>query len=198
MKIIIDYISQFIPLETADAELLISCMCKRKYKSNEILYKEGIICKSILFLKSGTARSYFINSEGQEYTWKFNFNDKDATFINFFIMDYHSFLTQTPSYLSAEAIEDIEVIELSFNNLQKLLKQSPKMQEILRVFSEVAYSTTHIKAFDFLTKSAKDRYLKMLKDEPYLLNKFPQYYIASYLGIAPQSLSRLRKEISGK
>jgi len=198
MKVIIDYISQFVPLEKADAEFLAGFMTKKKYRSNEIIFKEGSVCKSILFLVSGSARSYFINSEGQEYTWKFNFNDTDSTFINYFIMDYHSFLTQTPSYLSAEAIEDSEVIELSYDNVQIMLKASPKMQEVFRTFSGIAYSTTHIKAFNFLTKSAKDRYLNVLKDEPYLLNKFPHYYIASYLGIAPQSLSRLRKEITGK
>ena len=82
MKIIIDYISQFIPLEKADAEFLSGFMPKKKYKSNEIIFKEGSVCKSIQFLVSGSARSYFINSEGQEYTW--NFNDKDSTFINYF------------------------------------------------------------------------------------------------------------------
>ncbi len=79
-----------------------------------------------------------------------------------------------------------------------MLKEVPKAQEITRRFSEMAYRFTHIKAFNFLTKSAKDRYLNLLTEEPYLLNKFPQYYVASYLGIAPQSLSRLRKEITLK
>jgi CRP-like cAMP-binding protein len=196
MEVILDYISKFVLLEKADQDFLARNITQKKYRSKDLIFNQGSICKKLMFLKSGSARSFFINNEGQEYTWKFNFNDKNSTFVNYFIMDYHSFLTQTPTYLSAEAIEDIEVIELSYDSLQNMLKGSAKIREILRIFSEIAYSTTHIKAFNFLTKPAKERYLLMLKYEPYLLNMFPHYYIASYLGIAPQSLSRLRKEIS--
>jgi len=83
---------------------------------------------------SGAARSYFLNNEGMEFTWKFHFNDTDASFENLFLVDYQSFLTQTPSYLSFEAINDLEVIELRYESLQLLFKEVPKAQEITRRF----------------------------------------------------------------
>jgi CRP-like cAMP-binding protein len=172
-----------------------SALQEKKYHPNEIILEGHKTCKSILFLASGLARSFFINDEGQEYTWSFHFNDKDSNFKNLFIFDYNSFLQQTPSPLTIQAITHVEAIELHYEKLQHLLRQSDKIQMLVRIVTEQAYQATHARAFSLLTQSAKERYLKLVKEEPYLLTKFPHYFIASYLGIAPQSLSRLRKEI---
>ena len=166
-----------------------------KYKTGEKIIKECSICKNILFIVSGKARSFFINQEGQDLTWNFHFNDNEAKFENYFLVDYNSFLLQTPTFLSFQAIEDIEVVILSYDSIKKLTSNSHILEKVASKMSETAYQNVHKRAFTLLTMNAKERYLQILKEEPYLLNKFQHYLIASYIGVAPQSLSRLRKEI---
>jgi CRP-like cAMP-binding protein len=166
------------------------------YREGDLLLKERSICKHITFLVSGKARSFFMNAEGKEYTWSLHFNDENSKFQNYYLLDYHSFLSQSPTHLTIEAVEDLEVIRLSYENLIQLTSISPKMATLNSRMSEMAYQNVHKRAFSLLTMNAKDRYHQLLKEEPYLLNTFKHYLIASYLGIAPQSLSRLRNEIA--
>ena len=188
-------ISHFVLLPDRDSQLLENELNFKSYRVGDKILQEGSICKNIIFIVSGKARSFFINHEGQECTWNFHFNDADSKFENYFLLDYNSFLSQKPTYLTFEVIEDIKVISLNFDDMQKVIVNSAVLQNVLSVMSSIAYQTVHKRAFSLLTQNAKERYLHLLNDEPYLLNKFQHYLIASYLGIAPQSLSRLRKEI---
>lgn len=196
MKLITDFISRYTTLNDDDAEFLTSFLTEKTYKANDIILRSGNICGAMYFVISGSARSYFVNTQGQEYTWTFNFNDADSIFENAIIIDHHSFINQTPSSLTVEVIKDMEVVELRHENFLIMLEQSAKMSEIVKIFTEKGFFYTYERAFSLFTRSAKERYLQLLKDEPYLLNKFSHYHIASYLGIAPQSLSRLRKELT--
>jgi len=196
MNQFVKFISQFISLSNEDTITLENVLSNKSYKAGDKIVQEGSICNSILFTVSGKARSYFVNHEGQEFTWNFHFNDADSKFENYFLVDYYSFLRQTPSHLTIEALEDIEAITLSYTNIQKIVSKSINLEKVASIMSATAYENVHKRAFTLLTSNAKERYLQLLKDEPYLLNKFQHYLIASYLGVAPQSLSRLRKEIS--
>lgn len=196
MNLFVKFIYQFISLSNEDTIALENVLSNKSYKAGDKIVQEGSICNSILFTVSGKARSYFVNHEGQEFTWNFHFNDADSKFENYFLVDYYSFLRQTPSHLTIEALEDIEAITLSYTNIQKIVSKSINLEKVASIMSATAYQNVHKRAFTLLTSNAKERYLQLLKDEPYLLNKFQHYLIASYLGVAPQSLSRLRKEIS--
>lgn len=189
------FLSQYVEMADNDAKLLDGAMKRRKYGAGDIILREGKICDAVMFIVTGKARSFFINHRGQEFTWSFHFNDADSKFENYFIVDYHSFLAKAPTRLTFEAIEDIEVITLSYLDIQKLAAVSVSLEKVTSVMSATAYQRVHNRAFSFLTLNAKDRYLQLLRDESYLLNKFQHYLISSYLGIVPQSLSRLRKEI---
>jgi len=196
MNQFVKFISQFISLSNEDTIAIENVLSNKSYKAGDKIVQEGSICNSILFTVSGKSRSYFVNHEGQEFTWNFHFNDADSKFENYFLVDYYSFLRQTPSHLTIEALEDIEAITLSYTNIQKIVSKSINLEKVASIMSATAYENVHKRAFTLLTSNAKERYLQLLKDEPYLLNKFQHYLIASYLGVAPQSLSRLRKEIS--
>lgn len=195
MNPFVNFILNFVSLSDSDINLLENELIYKKYKSGDKILQEGSICKNILFIISGKARSFFINQEGQDLTWNFHFNDKEAKFENYFLVDYNSFLTQTPTFLSFQVLEDIEVVILSYDSIKKLTSNSHIHEKVASKMSETAYQNVHKRAFTLLTMNAKERYLKILKEEPYLLNKFQHYLIASYIGVAPQSLSRLRKEI---
>ena len=195
MNPFIDFIRNYIHLDEDESILIEESLAEKRFGPDEIILQNHRTCKSLLFIVSGSARSFFIRDDGQEYTLNFHFNDKDSNFENFFIVDYNSFLQQTPTPLAFQAIDATEAIELHFDKFQQLLLTSHKVQALVRIMTEQAYMAMHKRAFSLLTQSAKERYLQLLKAEPHLLNKFQHYLIASYLGIAPQSLSRLRKEI---
>jgi len=196
MNPFIAFLTKYIELTQAEIESFEKVIETKSFREGDILLNEKSICKHITYLVSGKARSFFINHEGQEFTWSLHFNDSDSKFVNYFLFDYQSFLTQSPTHLTIEVIEDIEVLMLSYENLQQLTAISLKIATLNGRMSEVAYQNAHKRAFSLLTLNAKQRYLQLLNEEPYLLNKFKHYLVASYLGIAPQSLSRLRNEIA--
>lgn len=195
MNPFIKFVSQYMSLTEKDNSLLENELKYKTFNAGENILLVGSICKNIMFIVNGKARSFFINHEGQDYTWNLNFNDTHSKFENYFLIDYNSFLSQTPTFLTIQALENIEVMVLSYDSIQKITAMSISLEKLAGKMSEKAYQNIHKRAFTLLTLNAKERYLQLLKDEPYLLNKFQHYLIASYLGVAPQSLSRLRKEI---
>ena len=175
MNPFVNFIMEFVPLSDSNSDLLEKELTCKKFKTGDKILQEGSICKNILFIVSGKARSFFINHEGQDLTWKFHFNDTESKFENYFLFDYYSFLTQTPTSLSFQAIEDIEVVMLSYDSIQKLTSNSHILEKVASKMSENAYHNVHKRAFTLLTLNAKERYLQLLKEEPYLLNKFICY-----------------------
>lgn len=196
MNPFIKFVSQYMSLTEKDISLLENELKYKTFNAGENILLVGSICKNIMFIVNGKARSFFINHEGQDYTWNLNFNDTHSKFENYFLIDYNSFLSQTPTFLTIQALENIEVMVLSYDSIQKITAMSISLEKLAGKMSEKAYQNIHKRAFTLLTLNAKERYLQLIKDEPYLLNKFQHYLIASYLGVAPQSLSRLRKEIT--
>jgi CRP-like cAMP-binding protein len=188
----INFINEFMPMTEEEKIMIIQYTSEKTYKKGEIIYSKGDICTHLLFLVSGSGRSYSLDMNGREFTWNLNFNDGDAQFRNLFIFDFSSFLAQEPTELYVEAITDIKVIRMGYNELQKLYAKNPRYQEAGRLLVETAFRSIQKRTFSLLTMTAEARYEQMLKEDPKLLQKFQQYYIASYLGITPQSLSRLR------
>jgi CRP-like cAMP-binding protein len=189
------YLSQFAALEQTELDYLQRLFETKRYKQGDTILEKNNVCKNIVFVASGKARSFFTDSKGKEFTWYFHFNDADSKFENYFLIDYNSFLAQTPALLSVQAVENCEVVMLSYENIQKLIEISAAFERILGKMSSLAYQTVHKRAFSLLTLDAKSRYENLLNEEPYLLNKFQHYLIASYIGVAPQTLSRLKNEL---
>lgn len=196
MNPFVRFLQHYSHLGPAELDQLQQVLTPKKYPAGHTILAAGNVCTHIAFIVSGKARSYFIDPSGQEYTWNFQFHDADARFENFFLLDYNSFLTQSPSPLSFTAIDDTEVILLGYRELQALIAQSISAATLSNRMAEAAYQSVHKRAFTLLTLNARARYELLLREEPHLLNKFQHYLIASYIGVAPQSLSRLRKEIS--
>lgn len=190
-----NYLLKFAELQQTELDTLLHFFQTKQFRPDDIILSRTNVCKHIVFIASGKARSFFIDNKGKEFTWYFHFNDADSKFENYFLIDYNSFLAQTPAQLSVQAVENCEVVMLSYENIQKLIEISPAFERILGKMSSLAYQTVHKRAFSLLTLDAKSRYENLLNEEPYLLNKFQHYLIASYIGVAPQTLSRLKNEL---
>lgn len=195
MRKFIDFLQQFVSLAASEQAALESKLITRSFGADEIILTPGQVCRSICFLVSGSAYSSFSNQSGRQFIWNFYFNDDHSRFENHFPFDYHSFVSQSPGPLLIKTVEPTTIIELTYANATELYSNA-RFEQVGRTMSEAAFSYVYKRAFSLLTMSARDLYLQLLEEEPYLLDKFQHFLIASYLGIAPQSLSRLRAEIT--
>ncbi len=157
-------------------------------KRDEYLLAEGQGCDFIGFVNTGVLIYFKTKESGDEVTTDFAF-EGDWVNINL------SRLANVPSTLSIRAIEECEVVMLKQKDLNDLYQRIPKLERLGRILTEQAYINIVDQTVELQIHSAKERYENLLKRHPKLLQKVPLYHIANYLGIAPKSLSRIRKEL---
>ena len=187
------FIEKYISHSFIEGKILESKLVVEYFKKGETVLHIGDTCTTLRFINSGIARAYIINEEGKDYTWSIFFNDKNSHMINLFVIDYDSFVNQIPSALNIEALEDCEVISVAYEDIQFLYKNLKNGERFGRLMSQEAYSYLHKQTIDRQSKTAQERFDEFMKKTPYLLDKVPQYYIASLLDITPQYLSQLKK-----
>lgn len=162
----------------------------KKVAKNDFLVKEGQVCREMNFLNSGTCRTFNLK-DGKEYTTNFFFEGGMVT-------DYSSFIRQTPSSEYIQAVETCEVVCFSYDSMQQFYKMHAVMQQFGRLIAEKVFLNLYQRQQDLLLLSPKERYLQLLKRRPKVVLNLPQVHIASYLGITPEYLSRLRRELKNK
>lgn len=162
---------------------------KKVYKTNQLFIREGQIPNKIAIVKSGLFRYFYLTNEGKEYTKSF-INEYN------FISSYSAMITNSNSYFSIEALEQSTVIEISYDKFQKLRKENDKWNKLLIAFLEKGYIIKEKRERDLLLLDAETRYLNFLKEYPSIEKRVNLTLIASFLGIQPESLSRIRKNIS--
>jgi len=163
----------------------------KKIRRRQFLLQAGDVCKSLAFVSNGCLRSYSVDNKGEEHIVQFAIED-------WWISDMKSFLTNQPSTYNIDALEDSELLLIDKVSQDKLCCAIPKFEHYFRILLESNSSAAQLRISDFISSSAEDRYLNFLKTYPKLVQRVPQSQIASYLGITPQSLSRIRKELSEK
>ncbi|TSD64056.1 Crp/Fnr family transcriptional regulator [Inquilinus sp. KBS0705] len=180
------FINNYVSLDEVELSDIVGRFRSRKLSKNEYLLHEGEICNDLVFVQSGCLRLYYLDDDIEISVW-FAFNNSSA-------IDIYSFISQQPSKYYLQAIEDSEILYLPKTELLKLYETHPKMQEMMRRFWEDAVLNL-IDRFTALQRdSAEQRYLDLLSKPPYL-QKIPQKYLASFIGVTPTSLSRIRKNI---
>lgn len=163
----------------------------RRIRKRQFLLHEGDVAKYIAFVNSGCLRSYTIDHMGNEHVLQFAVRD-------WWISDMNSSLSGLPAISNIDALQDSYVLLMEMSRREELLAAIPKMERFFRLLMEANYVATHKRINDSLSTSAEERYLNFIKNYPNLLEQIPQSQIASYLGITPQSLSRIRKELAKK
>jgi len=160
-----------------------------KFDKNEILLYPRSVCKFIAFIKTGSLRSYHIDDNLIETNLLLKSNNE-------FITDYESFISKEPSVLCIKSMDEGEMILLDRNGLYSLYDTSFYWNKFGRIMSEQIFLNSKRRTEQMLFLSPKERYLLLLKNEPDFFQKYALKHIASYLGITPQSLSRIRNQIA--
>jgi CRP-like cAMP-binding protein len=162
----------------------------KTFKKKTNILKAGKTAKEVYFILSGCIRLFY-EKDGEDISAYF-FTEKR------FAGAYDSFISQKPSRLSIETLEDCEVLSISHEALQKLFNELPKMNEFVRKVLEERFVTLHDLFTSQILDSPEERYLNLQKERPELFNRIPQHQLATFLGITPVSLSRIRNRIMKK
>jgi len=166
-------------------------------KKGEIIHYAGEIFSEIWYIKSGLARSYFIDNNGKDFTWQLYFNDESMSKLNLFMDDSVSYYEQSGSLLSFEILEDAEFEIISMIDMDAIFDMNIKWQQFGRMMiHNTWYASTYKRVVSLMSENAEERYQRLLREYPTIFEKVKSYHIASYLGIAPQTLSKLRKSES--
>jgi len=177
-------------LTAKDIEGFTKLFDSRTIKKKTNLLTAGKTAKEVYFLKSGCIRLFY-EKNGEDISAYF-FTEK------MFAGAYDSFISQKPSRHSIETIEDCELLSISYKDFQQLLKSKPKLNELVRKILEERFVALHDLFTSQILDSPEERYVKLQKDRPDLINRIPQHQIATYLGVTPVSLSRIRNRIVKK
>ncbi len=190
MQSLIDSISAYISLSPEELILLDKSILKKTYAKNEVIFSEGKISDKIYFVSNGCIRLYY-HVDG---------NDKTAFFYTEgqFKCAGESYTYNVPARENYQAVEETEIFIFTKTNIEKLLLQVPKMEIIARIATENELITSQKVIASFVTKSAEERYVELLTNQGDLFQRVPQQHIASFLGVSPETLSRIKKRVHTK
>ena len=183
---ILNNIERHITLSNLEKEKLLSSLVFKDLKSNELILRQGQVCKKIFFVESGCLRAFNISEEGKETTIMFAIKD-------WWITDMSSFAYQKEALLSIEAIQACQIVELNYHNLENLYKEVPKFERFFRILFQNAYVREQLRVLDNITYTTEERYARFLDKYPQIVEQVNQKQIASYLGVTPEFLSSIKK-----
>ena len=183
-----DLIANEMSLSPDEIKVVDTLIPVKQFKKGQLLLLEGRIARECYFNIKGCVRSYQILN-GEERTTQF-FVEGDP------IASLLSYLNKTPANHYFECIEDSTLAVLSFDNEQMLYKQHPKFEALCRNSIEQEFGKQQEILQNYLTKNPEERYLMLQETRPELLQRVPQYHLATFLGVQPESLSRIRKRIA--
>ncbi len=187
---LVEYFSKHSLLSREEAEEIVESLNIKSYKEGTTLLREGEISMECYYILKGCIRQYVLE-DGKEKTTAF-FTENQA------VVAFQSYPQQKPSAHYWVCNEDVTAIVGNPQNEQEMYKQFPKLESVTRLFIEQDFGKTQEDFTNFVISSPEKRYLDLLKNRPDLLQRVPQHQIASYLGVTPESLSRIRKRISKK
>lgn len=182
------YFSQVAPVSDVDFEAIKPCFSPVYFQKNQFILRQGEICTSIYFVVQGSFRIYHVNKEGIELTRYFAFENKFGTNLT-------SMIEGTPSVENLQAIEPVYAFEVRKSAFFELVETFPQVNKIYRNILQNAYITSQRRIYDLQGMTALDRLRWLLGQYPLILIRIPSRLVASYLGISPYTLSRLKNEL---
>lgn len=189
MKKLKEFLQALAPITNQQFEDSIHNFSKINLKKGDFFVQQGKLCRQMAFINSGLLRTFYLNDKAEEITACFCTE-------NNFTSAYKSFIQQVPSELSIQAIENTELVVINYNNLQQLYATSATWQHIGRLMLEKEYFVMEQYASVLNNETAKEKYIRLLKEQPTILQKANVEDIASYLGVTRRTLSRIRQELS--
>jgi CRP-like cAMP-binding protein len=178
-----------ISVSDAEFEIVKTFFKPKKLRKKQFLLQEGDICYRLAFVEKGSLYSYSTDSKGIQHVIQFAFD-------GWWIADLYSYLTGEKSLYSIEALENCELLILDQEDEKELIRQFPRYEVYTKILYQNAYVALQRRLEATLGLSAEEKYSRLMDNYPILSERVPQHLLASYLGITPETLSRIRKQMS--
>ena len=187
-ELILKNIGKHVNLTDEEKEIFCSSLREKKIKRHHFLSEAGEVSHYQNFVNKGCLRSFYIDENGFEHNLQFAVED-------WWIGDMSSFLTQKEALLYVEALEESEVLQIDNVIMEELYHKIPKLERFFRILLQNAFISFEQRIISTISKPAEERYLEFINKYPYFEQRLPQIHIASYLGITPEFLSKIKKKI---
>jgi len=187
-EVFFDYIQDISGklLSDDDKHLLMAHFKPKKLRKRQYFLQEGDVCKYIAFIVKGSARTFTVDEKGHENVLKLSVE-------NWWLSDFESFYLLTPSRFNIEALENLELLQATNAQIEEFLKDIPAFAAMQNIISQNYTIANQKRMQAAITYTAEERYEDLVSNYPHFLKRFPQNMIASYLGLSPETLSRIRK-----
>jgi CRP-like cAMP-binding protein len=185
---ILTHIARYVSLTAAEQELFTSLIDIRRLLRKQFLLQAGDVCRYESYVLEGCLRSFFVDDKGVEHTLHFALE-------GWWITDLESFLHHTAAQVNIEALTAVTVLQLDKPSLERLYTEVPAFERFFRILHQNAYLAQNRRILNNISLSGEARYLDLLQRYPELVQRVPQKYIASYLGITPVFLSQIRAKL---
>ena len=174
-----------VTLSEDERNLIISKLKPKKLRKKQYFLQEGDVCKYMGFIVKGATRMFAVDEKGHEHILHFGLEE-------WWVGDYESFYLLTPSKYYVEALEEVDMILITNEQLQEFGRTIPAIAAMLNSLNQGATIANNKRMRAAISLTAEERYDDLTKTYPHFLQRFPQNMIASYLGISPETLSRIR------
>jgi len=164
---------------------------EKRMKKKQFLLHEGSICKYMTFIAKGAMRLYNIDEKGNEHIVRFGIE-------GWWMSDRESFLMLTPSKYNIDAVEDCDLLLATNEGLSTLKDQSPLFLKLMQILDQRSYIASQNRIEATISFTAEEKFIQLMNTYPAFLQRFPQNMLASYLGLSPETLSRVRKQVLSK
>lgn len=188
INVLFSHIQEKVNLTEEDKILIKTFFTQKRLRKRQYLLQEGDICKHMAFIAKGLLRTYNVDEKGDEHMSVFGWE-------GWWLSDFNSFLTGEPAIFNIDAIENSEVLLISKADYETLTLKVPIMDRYFRILYQNSIVTKERRLMSSITHSAEERYMELASSNPKMIERVPQNMIASYLGIAPETLSRIKKSL---
>jgi CRP-like cAMP-binding protein len=178
-----------VNLNQEEQDIIQTYLTPKKLRKKQYLLQEGDVCNAIAFVEKGVLREYSVDDQGSEHIIQFALE-------GWTISDLYSFLTGEPATYNIDALEDTELVLISKSAHEELLRLVPKYETYTRLQLTNAYIAMQRRLTSIISSPLEDRYANFIALYPDIVERVPQHMIASYMGLQPETLSRIRKRIA--
>lgn len=188
---IVEYIKRTVSLTDQEADIFGASFREVKIKKRQFIVQPNFVVKNRNFVLNGAFRAYVVDDNGQDNTIAFAIED-------WWITDYNSYILQKPATMFVVALEDSTILEITYEKEQALKKENHKFETFFRIRAERTAAFMQQRIISNLTQTAEERYENFIDKYPQIVQRVPQYALASYLGMTTEFLSRIRNKKAAK
>lgn len=191
INILLSQIQEKVSLTEQDKKAIETFFVPKKIRKRQYLLQEGDVCKYLAFVAKGLLRTYNVDDKGTEHISIFGWE-------GWWLSDFNSFLSGVPAVFNIDAIEDSELMMISLADYNAITLNVPIMDRYFRILYQNSLVTKERRLMSAITHTAEEKYVHLAESYPHIIERIPQNLIASYLGFAPETLSRIKKNLAIK